>query len=80
MPATGSSSDIPVTIKGRSLIQSDKASFNQIKLQAGAQRSHIIPQQVYKKLSLFFDQIRDEAKFPDGTTRFDPDNWFDNGQ
>ena len=75
-------SRIEVTIKGsasRPVTTDGRVPFKDVTLQAGAQRSHIIPQEVFKNLTDLFQKIGN----PDpssGVKAFDPNNWRDNGQ
>lgn len=59
-----------------------KVRFEDVKLSDGAQKSHILPQQVFSRFSgpdqLF--SLISEAELPNGERPFDPSNWLDNGQ
>ncbi len=78
------SGDAPkVTIIGSSSRQPTRPAripFHDVKLSDGAQRSHVIPENIFKEtLPDLFNLIK-QAELSDGALPFDPDNFLDNGQ
>ena len=71
--------DIPKGSASRKPRSSGKLPFSQVTLEPGAQRSHIIPQEVHQGLAKLFERIS-KAKLPDGQLPFDPENYRQNGQ
>jgi hypothetical protein len=71
--------DIPTGSSSRQPLSSGRLPFSKVTLAPGAQRSHIIPQKVYKDLSKLFERIA-EAKLPDGQLPFHPEDYRQNGQ
>ena len=72
--------DVPSGSPSRKPRSSGKMPFSQAKLESGAQRSHVIPQDTYLKKFPDLFQLISKAKLPDGQLPFDPENYRQNGQ